>query len=112
MCSENKGVDKLRSNCTADLRLCFRILQIAGFLMQQLNFSTCLFPIDLSNNFRHCVLIPVILELIHEKIFLRSFRPGSTQTRLHRGRRSLEAGIFIFKKKGGCTTYVNRKQRC
>ena len=30
-CSENKGVDQLRSNCEADLRLCFRICKLLVF---------------------------------------------------------------------------------
>ena len=33
-CSENKGADQLRSNCEADLRLCFCKMQIVGFPMQ------------------------------------------------------------------------------
>ena len=32
LCSENKGADQLRSYRKADLRLCFRIKQKAGFL--------------------------------------------------------------------------------
>ena len=34
-CSENKGADQLCSYCTADLRLCFRLV---GFPMRQLIF--------------------------------------------------------------------------
>ena len=33
-CSEKKGADQLRGYREAGLRLCFRIMQIAGFLMQ------------------------------------------------------------------------------
>ena len=35
-CSENKGADQLRSYCEADLRLCFRIMQIVSFFMRRL----------------------------------------------------------------------------
>ena len=35
--SKNKGADQLRSYCAADLRLCFRICEKAGFLMTWLN---------------------------------------------------------------------------
>ena len=31
MCSENKDADQLCSNCTADLRLCFRICRLLAF---------------------------------------------------------------------------------
>ena len=34
--SENKGADQLCSYCAADLRLCFRIMQKAGFLITRL----------------------------------------------------------------------------
>ena len=34
--SENKGADQLRGYREADLRLCFRIMQIVGFLMTRL----------------------------------------------------------------------------
>ena len=30
-CSENKGSDQLRSNCEADLRLCFRLFRLLVF---------------------------------------------------------------------------------
>ena len=30
-CSENKGADQLRSNCEADLRLCFRLCRLLVF---------------------------------------------------------------------------------
>ena len=30
-CCENKGADQLRSNCEADLRLCFRICKMLVF---------------------------------------------------------------------------------
>ena len=33
LCSKNKGADQLCGYPTADLRLCFRIMQKAGFLM-------------------------------------------------------------------------------
>ena len=36
--SENKGADQLRSYCEADLRLCFRIMQIVGFPMWWLRY--------------------------------------------------------------------------
>ena len=36
-CSENKGADQLRGYREADLRLCFRIMRIVGFLMSRLN---------------------------------------------------------------------------
>ena len=44
LCSENKGADQLCSYCTADLRLCFRIRRLFGFLMQWLLSTTC--PVD------------------------------------------------------------------
>ena len=34
--SENKGADQLRGHREADLRLCFRIMQIVGFPMGRL----------------------------------------------------------------------------
>ena len=36
--SENKGADQLRGYREADLRLCFRIMQIVGFPMRRLNY--------------------------------------------------------------------------
>ena len=35
-CSENKGADQLRGYRGAGLRLCFRIMQIVGFLLRRL----------------------------------------------------------------------------
>ena len=35
-CSENKGADQLHVYRAADLRLCFRICKIGGFLMKRL----------------------------------------------------------------------------
>ena len=35
LCGENKGVDQLRGCRTADLRLCFHICKISGFLIKQ-----------------------------------------------------------------------------
>ena len=39
-CSENKGADQLRGYREADLRLCFRIMQIVGILMRLLICGT------------------------------------------------------------------------
>ena len=36
LCGENKDADQLRSYCTGDLRLCFRICQKTGFLITRL----------------------------------------------------------------------------
>ena len=36
LCSDNKGADQLRSNCAADLRLCFRICENPIFLLRGL----------------------------------------------------------------------------
>ena len=33
LCSENKEADQLRSDCAADLHLCFRICKKTGFLI-------------------------------------------------------------------------------
>ena len=38
LCSENKGADQLRGYREADLRLCFRLCKLLGFLMRQLIF--------------------------------------------------------------------------
>ena len=38
-CSETKGADQLRSYCATDLRLCFRICKIPGFLMTWLIYE-------------------------------------------------------------------------
>ena len=43
LCSENKGADQLRENRTADLRLCFRIVKKAGFLMMWFALLDALF---------------------------------------------------------------------
>ena len=41
-----------------------------------------------------------------EKICLRGFQPGQTQTKLYSHRRCLKAGNFRFRKKGDCTIDV------
>ena len=40
LCSENKGADQLRGYREADLRLCFRICKMLGFLMTRLIYSS------------------------------------------------------------------------
>ena len=40
LCSENKGADRLWSYRTADLGLCFHIMQKYGFLMTRLIYYT------------------------------------------------------------------------
>ena len=45
-CSENEGNNQLCGYCEADLRLCFRIMQIVGFLIMWLIYFLALYSAE------------------------------------------------------------------
>ena len=55
LCSENKGDDRLRSYCEADLHLCFRICKmLVFFLKKRLNYQCLLILSEFSMLMHPC----------------------------------------------------------
>ena len=55
-CSENRGADQLRGHCEADLCLCFRIMQKAGYLTTRLICISCAVTTQLISAFFFCYM--------------------------------------------------------
>ena len=64
LCSENKDADQLRGYREADLRLCFRICKMLGFLMTRLNYHPVL-RAKITVNF----LFSRLLISVHKRMF-------------------------------------------
>ena len=86
------------------LPVIFILLTILPKAVPLIRFSICLFWCL----FLYCfhLLVSRWYEPRSEKTGLRSFQPGSTQTKLYGHRRSLETWNFRFRKKKNCTIRI------